>query len=339
MEKIDWGNLTFGYTETSYNVRIKYRNGVWGEIEESNSAYIPIHIAATCLHYGQEAFEGVKAFRGIDGKVRIFRMRTNAERLQSSCRATLMPELPVETFCGMVERAIKLNSRYIPPYGTGAALYIRPLLIGTGPQVGVKPSEEYTCIIFVTPAGPYQKEFRTSNYALIRSYDRAAPLGTGSYKVGGNYAAGLRADKIAHEAGYSGALYLDSKEKRYIDEFSSANFIGIKGNSYITPKSDSILPSVTNRSLMQIAADNGMDVEVRRIPVEELTELDEAGACGTAAVILPVERIDDIDTGRIYVISKDGMPGPVLTRLYHQLQDIQYGIAPDPYGWTTEIDV
>lgn len=339
MEKIDWANLSFGYLPTDYNVRCYYRNGSWGEIEVSSSETINIHMAATCLHYGQEAFEGLKAFRCPDGKVRVFRMEENAARLQSTCRGILMPELPTDIFCEMVRRAIKLNERFIPPYESGASLYIRPLLIGTGAQVGVRPAEEYLFVIFVTPVGPYFKGgFSANNYVIVREFDRAAPLGTGTFKVGGNYAASLRANKKAHDAGYSCEFYLDAKEKKYIDECGAANFFGIKDNTYVTPKSESILPSITNRSLQQLAADLGMKVECRQIPEEELSTFEEAGACGTAAVISPIARIDDPEKGQSYVFSKDGKPGPVSTQLYTKLRNIQYGIEPDTHGWVSVVD-
>lgn len=339
MEKIDWANLSFGYLPTDYNVRCYYRNGSWGEIEVSSSETINIHMAATCLHYGQEAFEGLKAFRCPDGKVRVFRMEENAARLQSTCRGILMPELPTDIFCEMVRRAIKLNERFIPPYESGASLYIRPLLIGTGAQVGVRPAEEYLFVIFVTPVGPYFKGgFSANNYVIVRDFDRAAPLGTGTFKVGGNYAASLRANKKAHDAGYSCEFYLDAKEKKYIDECGAANFFGIKDNTYVTPKSESILPSITNRSLQQLAADLGMKVECRQIPEEELSTFEEAGACGTAAVISPIARIDDPEKGQSYVFSKDGKPGPVSTQLYTKLRNIQYGIEPDTHGWVSVVD-
>ena len=336
MKEIDWANLSFGYMPTDYNVRCYYRNGAWGEIEVSSSETINIHMAATCLHYGQEAFEGLKAFRCPDGHIRIFRMEENAARLQRTCRGILMPELPTDLFCEMTKKAIQLNERFVPPYESGAALYIRPLLIGTGAQVGVKPAEEYLFVIFVTPVGPYFKGgFSANNYVIIREFDRAAPHGTGTYKVGGNYAASLRANKMAHDAGYSCEFYLDAKEKKYIDECGAANFFGIKNNCYITPKSSSILPSITNKSLQQLAADLGMNVECRQIPEEELATFEEAGACGTAAVISPIARIDDLEKGTSYVFSKDGQPGPVSTKLYNKLRNIQYGIEPDTHGWVT----
>ena len=339
MKEIDWSNLSFGYMKTDFNVRIYHRNGEWGKFEVCSEETIPLHMAATCLHYGQEAFEGLKAFRGKDGKVRIFRLEENAARLQSTCRGILMPELPTERFKEAVIEAVKLNERFIPPYESGASLYIRPLLIGTGAQVGVKPANEYLFLIFVTPVGPYFKGgFSTTPYVITRKYDRAAPLGTGIYKVGGNYAASLRASKEAHEAGYSAEFYLDAKEKKYIDECGAANFFGIKDNTYITPLSSSILPSITNKSLRQLAEDMGMKVERRPIPEEELATFEEAGACGTPAVISPIQRIDDPENDRSYVISADGKPGPISTKLYTKLRAIQYGDEADVHGWVTIVE-
>ncbi|NPD91545.1 branched-chain amino acid aminotransferase [Xylanibacter muris] len=338
MKNLDWANLSFGYRPTDYNVRCYYRDGKWGEIEVSSEEYINMHMAATCLHYGQEAFEGLKAFRCPDGKVRVFRMDENAARLQSTCRGILMPEVPTDLFCDMVKKVVRLNQEYIPTYESGATLYIRPLLIGMSPQVGVHPATEYLFIIFVTPVGPYFKGgFSTNPYVIIRDYDRSAPLGTGMYKVGGNYAASLKANALAHEKGYACEFYLDAKEKRYMDECGAANFFGIKDNTYVTPKSTSILPSITNKSLMQLAEDLGMKVERRPIPEDELDTFEEAGACGTAAVISPISYIDDLDTGRRFTFSEDGKPGPVSTRLYNLLRAIQYGTAEDKHGWTTVV--
>ena len=210
---------------------------------------------------------------------------------------------------------------------------------GTGAQVGVHPANEYLFMIFVSPVGPYFKGgFATNDYVIIREYDRAAPLGTGRYKVGGNYAASLAANKMAHDAGYASEFYLDAKEKKYIDECGAANFFGIKEGKYITPKSSSILPSITNRSLQQLAKDLGMEVEVRPIPEEELSTFEEAGACGTAAVISPIRKIDDLENHKSYVISKDGKPGPWSEKLYTHLRAIQYGTEPDVHGWTTVIE-
>ncbi|KGL49520.1 branched-chain amino acid aminotransferase [Porphyromonas cangingivalis] len=339
MQEIEWSKLSFGYYPTAWNVRCYYRDGKWGEIEETQDTNISMHMAATCLHYGQEAFEGLKAFKGKDGKTRLFRVEENALRMNRSCEGIMMPEMPVELFTEMVTKVVKLNIDYLPPYESGASLYIRPLVIGTGPQVGVRPANEYLFIIFVTPVGPYFKDgFKPTPMAILRGYDRAAPLGTGTIKVGGNYAAGIKAGHIAHEKGYSAVLFLDAKEKKYIDECGPANFFGIKGNKYITPKSESILPSITNKSLMQVAKDLGMEVERRPIPVEELAEFDEAGACGTAAVISPILRIDDLDDNHSYVLAKEGEAGPVCTKLYNALRAIQYGDAEDKHGWVTIIE-
>ena len=339
MKTIDWANLSFGYMPTDYNVRYNYRNGSWGELEISSSEYINMHMAATCLHYGQEAFEGLKAFRGKDGKIRVFRLDENAARLQSTCRGILMPELSTEKFRDAILKVIKLNERFVPPYESGASLYIRPLLIGTGAQVGVHPASEYMFIVCVPPVGPYFKGgFSTNPYVIIRQYDRSAPLGTGVYKVGGNYAASLRANKMAHDMGYSCEFYLDAKEKKYIDECGAANFFGIKNNTYVTPLSTSILPSITNKSLMTLAEEMGLTVERRQIPEEELDTFEEAGACGTAAVISPIQRIDDPEKNRSYIISKDGKPGKICTQLYNKLRAIQYGDEPDKYGWVTIVE-
>lgn len=336
---LDWANLPFAYQPTDYNVRCTFKDGKWGEIEVSDSEYVPLHIAASCLHYGQESFEGLKAFRGKDGKVRIFRMEENARRFIRSAEATVMEPMPVELFCEMVRKVVKLNERFIPPYGSGASLYIRPLEIGITARVGVKPASEYMVIMLVTPVGPYFKEgFKPTKVCLSREYDRVAPKGTGSVKIGGNYGASLVAGEKAHDLGYSVMLYLDPKEKKYIDECGAANFYGIKENKYITPASPSILPSITNLSLRQLALDFGMEVEERHIPYEELGTFDEVAACGTAAVCSPICEIHDLDNGNKFVYSTDGTVGPVTTRLYNTIRGIQYGEEPDVHGWCEILD-
>ena len=278
----------------------------------------------------------MKAYRCPDGKVRIFRVDENAKRLQSTCRGIMMPEVSTELFTEMVKKVVRLNQEWIPTYESGATLYIRPLLIGTSAQVGVHPAKEYCFLIFVTPVGPYFKGGFSSNpYVIVRDYDRSAPLGTGKYKVGGNYAASLFANNLAHEKGYACEFYLDAKEKKYIDECGAANFFGIKNNTYITPESTSILPSITNKSLMQVAEDLGMKVERRPIPEEELETFEEAGACGTAAVISPISYIDDLDTGKRY--SFGDKPGPQSKKLFDTLRGIQYGEIEDKHGWTTVV--
>ena len=338
-QELDWGNLSFGYIPTDYNVRCYYKDGKWGEIEESTSESINIHMASTCLHYGQEIFEGLKAFRGKDGKVRIFRLEENAKRIISSAEGIKMQPIPVELFCDMVKRVVKLNERFVPPYGSGASLYIRPLEIGISAQVGVKPSTEYLFLVLVTPVGPYFKGgFKNTNICIMREFDRVAPKGTGRWKVGGNYAASLEAGEKAHELGYSAVLYLDPKEKKYIDECGPANFLAIKDGKYITPASESILPSITNMSLQQIAKDMGIEVECRQIPLEELETIQEAAACGTAAVASPIGEIHDLDLDKKYIISKNGEPGPVVTALYNKLRGIQLGEEEDIHGWNTVVE-
>ena len=337
---IDWSNIGFGYMPTDYTVRCYYRDGKWGDIEVSTSDKIEMHIAATALHYGQEIFEGLKAFRGKDGKIRIFRPWENARRIRESARGILMAEIPEDKFIEMVTKVVELNERFVPPYGSGASLYIRPLEIGMSARVGVKPADEYCFMVLVTPVGPYFKGgFKPTNICIMRQYDRVAPCGTGRWKVGGNYAASLTAGEHAHELGYSAVLYLDPKEKKYLDECGPANFYAIKDGKYITPKSDSILPSITNDTLMQLARDFGMEVEQRHITVDEIPDFQEAAACGTAAVTSPVGEIDDLDTGKKYVIAKDGKPGPITTRFYDTLEAIRLGEAEDPHGWNLVLDI
>jgi len=332
MENIDWKNLPFGYVKTDYNVRSYYRNGRWGELETSSSEYIMLHMAATCLHYGQEIFEGLKAYRGKDGRIRLFRCRDNAKRMINSAAYIQMAAPPVEKFVEAVKKTVKLNEHFVPPYESGATLYVRPLLLGSGAQVGVKPSDEYLFMVFVTPVGPYFKTgFKPVDVMITRKSDRAAPLGTGHVKCGGNYAASLPAGIEALQLGYTTCLYLDAKEKKYIDECGPANFFGIKNNTYITPDSASILPSITNRSLRTLAQDMGLKIECRPVEVSELETFEEVGACGTAAVITPIGKIFDPQTNKIYEYGSEA--GPVSTKLYNLLRAIQYGDAPDTHNW------
>lgn len=339
METLDWKNLPFGYVSTDYNIRCHFSGGKWGPLEVSESDHINIHIASTALHYGQEAFEGLKAYMGKDGKVRLFRWEENAKRFISSAEGIKMAPLPSELFKEALFKVINLNRKFVPPYGSGATLYIRPLLYGSSAEVGVKPALEYTFVLFVTPVGPYFREgIKPVSMIISRDVDRAAPQGTGTYKIGGNYAASLRAIVSAREKGYASVIFLDAKEKKYIDECGPANFYGIKNNTYITPKSESILGSITNMSLIEIAASFGMKTERRPVPVEELSEFAEAGACGTAAVITPVREIFDPGTGKVYEYCRDGNPGPLTMKLYNKLVAIQKGDEPDPFGWITIVE-
>jgi branched-chain amino acid aminotransferase len=336
METPDWKNLPFGYMKTDYNIRCHYRNGKWGELEISSSEYIDIHIAATGLHYGQEAFEGLKAYMGKDGRVRLFRWEENAKRLILSAGGIIMAPFPYELFKEALYKVVELNRRFVPPYGSGASLYIRPLLYGSGAEVGVKPASEYTFIIFVTPVGPYFKGgVKPVDMLICRDIDRAAPKGTGIYKVGGNYAASMRAIIAARDGGYANTIFLDAKEKKYIDECGPANFFGIRDNTYVTPKSESILNSITNMSLLDIAASLGMKTERRPVPVEELGMFEETGACGTAAVISPIRKIVDPDKNMIYEYCRDGQPGPMTMKLYNKLVGLQCGDEEDTFGWVT----
>lgn len=339
MKNIDWKNLPFSYMKTHANVRCYFKDGQWSKPDLCESDEICIPIASTCLHYGQECFEGLKAYMGKDGRIRLFRWQENARRMARSAKGILMAEVPESLFYQAIQLAVKNNIEFVPPYGTGATLYIRPLLIGVSPILGVKPSTEYIFIIFVSPVGPYFKDgFLPGNYYICREYDRAAPLGTGNIKVGGNYAASLRSLEYAHEKHYTSVIYLDAKEKKYIDECGPSNFFGIKNNTYITPKSNSILPSITNMSLMELAKDMGMKVEVRPIPLDELESFEEAGGCGTATVISPIRKIIDEANNKVYEFGKDNKPGPLSVKLYNRLTAIQFGDEPDPFGWITFVE-
>ena len=337
MEQMDWGSLGFNYYKTDWNVRFTFADGKWSEMERTQDEYIKMHMSASCLHYGTELFEGLKAFRGVDGKVRLFRVEDNARRLQSSAERLCLPVPPLEMIVEACKEVVRLNERFVPPYGTGASLYLRPLMFGTMVGLGVKPSKEAMLIVFCSPVGAYFKEgIKPIMVALDRDQDRAAPRGTGDVKVGGNYAASLYSGERAHAQGYSNVLYLDPSEHKYIEECSAANFFGIQQGRYITPTSSSILPSITNKSLRQLAAEMGLVVEDRLVPMEELSTFEECGACGTAAVISPIGKIVDVQTGKVYNYGNE--VGPVSMALYNRLQDIQYGRVEDSFGWVTLLE-
>jgi branched-chain amino acid aminotransferase len=259
--------------------------------------------------------------------------------MMRSAEGIMLALVPDDLFHRMIVKAVQLNKKFIPPYGTGASLYIRPLLVGTGAEVGVKPGSEYLFLVFVTPVGPYFKEgFKPVDMLICREHDRAAPLGTGHIKVGGNYAASLVSMEEGHEKGFASVIYLDALEKKYIDECGPANFFGIKDNTFITPDSHTILPSITNMSLQDLAIDLGLSVEKRPVPLDELDTFEEVGACGTAAVISPIKKIVDPQASKTYEYCKDGNPGPISVKLYRKLTAIQYGDEPDPYGWIEIIE-
>ena len=336
MENIKWGELGFAYYKTAFNVRYHYANGEWSKMEVTDDEYIKMHMSAACLHYGLEIFEGLKAFRGVDGKVRLFRPDENAKRMINSANRLCLPAPTVEQFVEGCVECVRRNADFIPPYETGASLYLRPTLLGTKPCLGVRAVDEADLIIFCAPVGPYFKGGMTAIKALImRDQDRAAPRGTGDVKVGGNYASSIWSLESAHQKGFSNVLYLDAATHTKVEEFGAANFFGIKDNKYVTPKSSSILPSITNKSLRQIAADLGLTVEERDIPVEELATFEEAGACGTAAVISPIGALYDLDNGVTYDY---GMKvGETCKKMYDHLQGIQYGRVEDVHNWNVEV--
>jgi len=333
----DWATLPFAYTNTGANVRCSFSNNQWGEVTVHADDTIPVHISATCLHYGQECFEGLKAYRGKDNAIRVFRWKDNAARLNRSARRVAMQEVPEEVFEKCLRALIENNKDFVPPYGTGATMYIRPLLIGTTPRLGLNRSEDYLFVLFASPVGPYFKNgFKPGKVVVERDTDRAAPLGTGAVKIGGNYAAALNTTLRVQQEGYSSAMYLDPKEKTYIDECGPANFFAIKGNTYITPTSLSILESITNLSLMKLAEHIGLQVERRQIPLEELAECDEAAQCGTAAVVSPIYSVTDPANNTVYTFGKPDEAGVICTKLYEMLTGIQSGDIEDMFGWITK---
>ena len=335
---LDWQNLPFGYIKTKSNIRYYYKDGVWSNGELVHDEYIPVHMAAPALNYGQQAFEGLKAFTTKDNKVVVFRPDENAKRMQYTCERMLFPELAESIFIEAVERVVADNIEYVPPYGTGASLYLRPLILGTGPKVGLGPAPDYTFMVYVTPVGPYYKSgFKPVNALVLEKFDRAAPQGVGDCKVGGNYAAGLSGQNYATSQGFPIALYLDSKEKKFVDEFGTSNFIGIKDKTYITPESQSILPSITNKSLAILAEDMGYSIERRPIPIEEVKTFEEIGAVGTAAVLTPIHSITYRDNR--FIFGKEDEAGPTLTLLYEKLTSLQRGEIDDIHNWNHEIKI
>ena len=337
MKNFDWGALGFDYYGSDINARTSFKDGAWSELEYTSDEYIPIHMSSACLHYGLEAFEGLKAFRGVDGKVRLFRVEENGKRLQSSARKLCLPVPPLEMFVEACYEVVKRNIDYVPPYESGAALYLRPTLFGTKVGLGVKASPEAMLVVFCSPVGPYFKGgMKTIKVVIDREQDRAAPRGTGDVKCGGNYAASIKSGTKAHSMGYANVMYVDATEHNYVEECGAANFFGIKNGTYVTPKSPSILPSITNKSLRVLAEDMGLKVEERPIHVDELSSFEEAGACGTAAVISPIESVYDLDNGTMVTYGSE--VGKTCLALYSRLQDIQYGRAEDKFGWTMVVE-
>lgn len=332
---INWSSLGFGYMPTNSYVRTTWLDGKWSEPVLIKEPTITMSIAATCLHYGQAAFEGLKAFRQKDGKVRCLRPWENVKRMNLAADYMLAPAIPEELYIQMIQMVIKDNIEYVPPYGTGGALYIRPLLIGTGAQVGVSPSKMYDFLILVTPVGAYYKGGIQPVEALVLDdYDRAAPHGTGHVKFAGNYAASLKPSKIAKTQGYPITLFFDPKDHEFIDEFGTSNFFAIsKEGHYVTPVSRSILHSITNMSLQDIAKDMDIPVELRPIHKAELADFAEVAACGTAVVITPISKI--VTKDHTYTFGETC--GPTLRKLYDRMTAIQHGDYPDTHNWMLEI--
>ena len=339
MANIDWSKLTFSYTKTNTILKSEFKDGAWTPIASLTEDYLHFSAYAGALHYAIECFEGLKAFRGKDGRIRMFRPEENALRLQRSAKYLGIEAPSTELFIEMCERCIKENEEYLPPYeATGASLYLRPTLIGSNPQLGVQSSKESTFMVLCAPVGAYVGgALDAVDVVIARNYDRAAPNGSGSYKVGGNYACSLYSLNVAHAQGYKAVLYLDPSTKTKIDEFNSYNFFAIKDNRYITPKSDSILPSITNKSLETVAAHLGMEVERREVLVDELSTFEEVGECGTAVVITPVHKLVDkpfleSEEETVYTYG-DGKCGPKSLRLYNFITQLQKGDIEDPFGW------
>ncbi|MGL5416182.1 MAG: branched-chain amino acid aminotransferase [Clostridium sp.] len=336
---IDWGNLGFDYIKTDYRYVSVWENGSWdeGNLVEDNK--LLIEEGSPALHYGQQCFEGLKAYRTKEGHVNLFRPNKNAERMNASADRLLMPHVPVEKFVEACEKVIKANAKYIPPYGTGATLYLRPFLIGVGDNIGLKPATKFIFSIFCIPVGPYFKGGMKPVNFLISDYDRAAPNGTGAAKVGGNYAGSLIAQKMAKDKGFADAIFLDPATHTKIEEVGSANFFGITAdNKFITPLSPSILPSITKYSLLDIAKTYfNMETLEEDVFLKDLDKFVEAGACGTAAVITPIGGIE-IDE-KLHVFHSETEVGPITQKLYDTLVGIQFGDVEAPKGWIYKIEL
>lgn len=336
MEKknLDWENLGFGYQVADKRYVSNYKDGKWDDGALTSDATVTINESAAVLQYAQTCFEGMKAYTTEDGHIVTFRPDLNAERMVDSCKRLEMPVFPVERFLDAIVKTVEANEAWVPPYGSGATLYIRPYMFGSGPVIGVKPSTEYQFRVFTTPVGPYFKGGVKPLTLCVSDFDRAAPNGTGHIKAGLNYAMSLHAIVTAHAAGFDENLYLDSATRTKIEETGGANFLFVtKDNKVVTPKSDTILPSITRRSLMYVAKEYlGLEVEERAVDKDELKDFAECGLCGTAAVISPVGKI--VDHGK-EICLPSGMTeiGPVCKKLYETLTGIQMGRIEAPKGW------
>ena len=341
MEKknIDWSNIGFGYQVTDKRYVSNYKNGAWDDGVLTDEATITLSECAGVLQYAQTCFEGLKAYTTEDGRTVCFRPDLNASRMKDSCERLEMPVFPEDRFVEAVKAVVHANEAYVPPYGSGATLYIRPYMFGSSPVIGVKPADEYQFRMFCTPVGPYFKEGAKPITIRVSDFDRAAPHGTGHIKAGLNYAMSLYPIVDAHQKGFEENMYLDAATRTYVEETGGANFIFItKDGKLVTPKSDSILPSITRRSLMVVAEKYlGMTVEHRQVRFDELGDFAECGLCGTAAVISPVGKINDHGREICFPSGMEEM-GPVTKKLYDTLTGIQMGRIEAPEGWIVEID-
>ena len=335
---LDWKNLGFSYIKTDYRFIAHWKDGAWSDGELSTDSTLHINEGSTALHYGQQCFEGLKAYRCKDGSINLFRPDQNAKRMQNTCERLLMPQVPTELFIRACKEVVKANEKWVAPYGTGATLYLRPFVIGVGENIGVRPAPEYIFCVFCCPVGAYFKGgLKPSNF-LVTDYDRAAPYGTGGVKVGGNYAASLLPHELAAKRQFADAIYLDPKTHTKIEEVGAANFFGItRDNKFITPLSPSILPSITKYSLLYLAKERlGMETIEGDVYVNELDQFAEAGACGTAAVISPIGGIQCGDD--FHVFYSETEVGPITKRLYDELTGIQFGDVEAPEGWIVKVD-
>lgn len=341
MEKknIDWANLGFGYVDTDYRFVSNFKNGAWDEGALTEDPMVTINECAGVLQYAQTVFEGMKAYTTEDGRIVTFRPDLNAERMEASAKRLEMPVFPKERFIDAVVQTVKANKAFVPPYGSGATLYVRPYQFGTNPVIGVKPADEYQFRVFTTPVGPYFKGGVKPLTIRVSDFDRAAPRGTGHIKAGLNYAMSMHAIVDAHNQGFDENMYLDPQTRTKVEETGGANFLFVtKDGKVVTPKSDSILPSITRRSLIQVAKDYlGLEAEEREIYLDEVQDFAECGLCGTAAVISPVGKI--VDHGK-EICFPSGMTemGPVTKKLYETLTGIQMGRIKAPEGWIQVIE-
>ena len=341
MEKknIDWGNLGFGYVVTDFRYVANYKDGAWEEGQLISDPNVTINECAGILQYCQEVFEGLKAYTTKDGDIVTFRPDMNAERMMDSAARLEMPVFPKEKFIEAVEQVVKANAAFVPPYGSGATLYIRPYMFASGPVIGVKPALEYQFRMFCTPVGPYFKGGAKPITICVSDFDRAAPHGTGHIKAGLNYAMSLHAHEVAKEGGFDENMFLDPATRTYVEETGGANFLFVtKDGKLVTPKSDSILPSITRRSLVEVAEKYlGLTVEHRPVRFDELEDFAECGLCGTAAVISPVGRVVAKDKIINFPAGMDEM-GPITKKLYETLTGIQQGLIEAPEGWIHKIE-